>query len=131
MKQNHKFLSNWGVKVFSFMIALLVVLVVQFYNVTSRVVTIPLNVILPMEYDAESLVPETVDIVISGDESIIYLVEPAQILAYADFSQVSSVGISRAPVVLEYKEDIYKKNSISVKAQPSSVRILFSQEGVQ
>lgn len=113
------------------MIALLVVLVVQFYNVTSRVVTIPLNVILPMEYDAESLVPETVDIVISGDESIIYLVEPAQILAYADFSQVSSVGISRAPVVLEYKEDIYKKNSISVKAQPSSVRILFSQEGVQ
>ena len=89
-------------------------------------VTIPLSVALPDGLVAESLVPETVDIVISGSEQLIYLVDPSSINAYADFSDVDNSGIARVPVVLDFNQDVFRQSSISVKAQPSSVRILFS-----
>ncbi len=126
MKQSFKLFSSWGAKIFAFLLAVAVVLLVEFSNITNRVVTIPLNVTLPENLTAESLVPETVDIVISGSERLIYLVDPANINASADFSEVNSSGIARVPVVLDFNQDVFRQSSLSVKAQPSSVRILFS-----
>lgn len=126
MKQNIKIFSSWGPKIFSFLLALGVVLVVEFSNISNRVVTIPLDVSLPDNLVAESLVPETVEIVISGSEDVIYLVDPSLVKAYADFSFVNNSGIARVPVVLDFNQDVFRKSSISVKAEPSSVRILFS-----
>ena len=126
MKQNIKIFSSWGPKIFSFLLAIGVVLVVEFSNISNRVVTIPLDVSLPDNLVAESLVPETVEIVISGSEDVIYLVDPSLVKAYADFSFVNNSGIARVPVVLEFNQDVFRKSSISVKAEPSSVRILFS-----
>ncbi len=126
MKQGLKFFSSWSAKVFSFLLAVAVVLIVEFSNISNRVVTIPLSVSLPDGLVAESLVPETVDIVISGSEQLIYLVDPSSINAYADFSDVDNSGIARVPVVLDFNQDVFRQSSISVKAQPSSVRILFS-----
>ena len=91
MKQNKvlsSLLSNWIPKVFSFMIALFIVIAVRFMNVNDRVVTLPLDVTLPESYEAVSLVPDTVDVIITGSDSIIYLVEPETISAHADFSDV-------------------------------------------
>ena len=129
MKQNIKIFSSWGPKIFAFLLAVTVVLLVEFSNITNRVVTIPLNVTLPENLSAESLVPETVEIVISGSEDLIYLVDPARVSAHADFSSVDRAGIARVPVVLDFNQDVFRESSISVKAQPSSVRILFSLEG--
>ena len=126
MKQNIKIFSSWGPKIFSFLLAIGVVLVVEFSNISNRVVTIPLDVSLPDNLIAESLVPETVEIVISGSEDVIYLVDPSLVKAYADFSFVNNSGIARVPVVLDFNQDVFRKSSISVKAEPSSVRILFS-----
>ena len=126
MKQNIKIFSSWGPKIFSFLLAIGVVLVVEFSNISNRVVTIPLDVSLPDNLVAESLVPETVEIVISGSEDVIYLVDPSLVKAYADFSFVNNSGIARVPVVLDFNQDVFRQSSISVKAQPSSVRILFS-----
>ena len=126
MKQGLKFFSSWSAKVFSFLLAVAVVLIVEFSNISNRVVTIPLSVSLPDGLVAESLVPETVDIVISGSEQLIYLVDPSSINAYADFSDVDNSGIPRVPVVLDFNQAVFRQSSISVKAQPSSVRILFS-----
>lgn len=126
MKQNIKIFSFWGPKIFSFLLAIGVVLVVEFSNISNRVVTIPLDVSLPDNLVAESLVPETVEIVISGSEDVIYLVDPSLVKAYADFSFVNNSGIARVPVVLDFNQDVFRKSSISVKAEPSSVRILFS-----
>ena len=81
MKQGLKFFSSWSAKVFSFLLAVAVVLIVEFSNISNRVVTIPLSVALPDGLVAESLVPETVDIVISGSEQLIYLVDPSSINA--------------------------------------------------
>ena len=66
------------------------------------------------------------EIVISGSEDVIYLVDPSLVKAYADFSFVNNSGIARVPVVLDFNQDVFRKSSISVKAEPSSVRILFS-----
>lgn len=126
MKQN-KFFSFWGAKVFSLLLAILTVLLIEFTNITDRVITIPLSVTLPDDFEAESLVPESVDVVISGNENVIYLVDPAGIKARADFSAVDSAGITSVPVILEYREDIYKKNTIAIYSDPSSVRILFGE----
>ena len=121
-------LTNWIPKVFSFLIALFIVLAVRFMNVNDRVVTLPLEVTLPESYSAVSLVPDTVDVVITGSDSIIYLVEPETIKAYADFSSVSGSGITRVPVTLEYAGDIFTADGLTVSARPSSVRILFEEK---
>ena len=121
-------LQNWIPKIFSFLTALFIVLAVRFMNVNDRVVTLPLDVILPEDYTAVSLVPDTVDAVITGSDSIIYLVDPSAITATADFSAVAAPGIVRVPVSLEYRDDIYTRDGLVVSAQPSSVRILFEEK---
>ena len=120
-------LQNWIPKIFSFLFALFIVLAVRFMNVNDRVVTLPLEVILPENYAAASLVPDTVEAVITGPDSIIYLVDPSAITASADFSAVDGPGIVRVPVSLEYRDDVYTRDGLVVSARPSSVRILFEE----
>ena len=119
-------LSNWIAKIFSFLIALFIVLAVKVLNVNDRVVTVPLDVTLPEGFVAVSLVPHTIEIVITGPDSIIYLVDPAEISASADFSEVESEGNARIPVALHYNNDIFTEDGLAVSTRPSSVRILFS-----
>ncbi len=121
-------LQNWIPKIFSFLTALFIVLAVRFMNVNDRVVTLPLDVILPESYSAASLVPDTVDAVITGPESIIYLVDPSEIKATADFSSVDGPGIVRVPISLDYRDDIYTRDGLVVSARPSTVRILFEEK---
>ena len=131
MKTSNKFSSvfgNWIVKVLSFLTAELIVLAIRFWSVNGRTVTIPLEVKLPESYTALSLDPSTVDIVITGSNKIIYLIDPVQIKATADFSDVDSEGISRVRVELSYNDDIYTKNSLTLSAKPESVRILFQKQ---
>ena len=101
MKQTNRMFSNWGIKILSFLVALLTVFAIEFANITSRTVTIPVSVRLPEGMKAESLVPETVDIKISGDENIIYLVDPAGVKAFADFSACRNTGTLEMPSFLQ------------------------------
>ena len=119
-------LSNWIAKIFSFLIALFIVLAVKVLNVNDRVVTVPLDVDLPEGFVAVSLIPDTIEIVITGPDSIIYLVDPSEISASADFSSVDREGIARVPVELYYDNDIFTDDGLAVSTRPSSVRILFS-----
>ena len=131
IKQN-KVLSgvfqNWIQKVFSILVALFLVVTMRFMNVNDRVVTLPLHVILPDSYNAVSLVPETIDAVITGPDSIIYLVDPSAITATADFSSVDAPGIVRVPVSLDYRDDVYTRDGLVVSSRPSTVRILFEEK---
>ena len=133
MKSQNKFTSilfgNWIAKMLSFLTALLIVVSIRFLNVTDRVVTIAIDVSLPVSTEIRpiSLIPDTIDVVISGNEDIIYLVDPASIKAYADFSDVSSAGIARIPVELVYNDDVYVEAGLTVQAKPSTVRILFEE----
>ena len=128
MKQNKVFaslLSNWIPKILSLAIAVFIVIAVRFLNINDRIVTLPLEVALPEALAPASLVPDTVDVAITGPDSIIYLVNPDEIKAYADFSEVDEPGIARVPEMLEYDHDIFTSDGLAVSASPSTVRILF------
>lgn len=131
MQSQNKFSSvvfaNWVVKIVSFICALAIVVSIRFLNATDRVVTIPVKVILDesSSFQPISLVPDSVDVVITGNDSVIYLVDPSLITATVDFSDVMSDGIARRVVSLEYDRDIFTSNGLSVAASPATVRILF------
>lgn len=137
MQNKNKFSSaifgNWVVKVFSFLVALGIVVAVRFLNVTDRVVTIPITVKLNASspFEPVSLVPESIDVVITGDDDIVYLVDPSLITASVDFSDVGGEGISRRVVYLDYDNDIFSSYGLTIKANPATMRILFQSGGDQ
>lgn len=134
MQSKNKFSSaifgNWVVKVFSFLLALGIVVAVRFLNVTDRVVTIPVTVYVDAssQFVPASLVPESVDVVITGDDDIVYLVDPSLISASVDFSDVGGEGIARRVVDLDYDNDIFSSYGLTIKASPATIRILFQEK---
>ncbi len=137
VQSQNKFTSvifgNWVVKILSFICALALVVSIRFLNATDRTVTIPITVTFDENspYQAVSLIPESVDVVITGNEDVIYLVDPSLITASVDFSDVASAGISRRSVCLEYDRDIFTSNGLSVSSSPLTVRILFEEKSAQ
>jgi hypothetical protein len=128
MKRNKYFqnlIYDWPAKILSLVFAIGIYLFIQYSTIGARVVTIPLNVILPATYVAESLVPNSVDISIKGNDDIIYLIDPDYISASVDFSFVGESGIAAAPVVLDYEENVFNNGGIFISAEPSLIRILF------
>lgn len=127
-KHLQSILYHWPVKVLSLVFAVCLYLFIQYSTIGARVVTIPLNVQLPAGYEAKSLVPESVEVQIRGNDDIIYLVDPNSIRAALDFSFVKSEGIATAPVILFYEENIFESGGISVSPNPSQYRVLFNSK---
>lgn len=135
MKQSSKssfsnFLSSYLPRVVCLLLAIVVFVISRYMNMSDRVVRVPLEVTLPVsaEIEAESTVPSYIDVVISGNDNLVYLVDPDSIKASADFSHVSSEGIARVPVILEYYDEAYDSASLVVTAKPDVVRILFREK---
>lgn len=122
--------GNWIIKIVSFICALTIVVSIRFLNATDRVVTIPLTVYLnsESEYTPLSLVPSSVDVVITGNDSVIYLVDPSLITASVDFSDVAEAGIARRVINLSYDRDIFTSSGLSISSSPETVRILFEEK---
>ncbi|HAF85234.1 MAG TPA: hypothetical protein DCG32_02465 [Sphaerochaeta sp.] len=128
-KHLQNMLYHWPAKVISLIFAVFIYLFIQYSTVGARVVTIPLEVNLPSGYVAMSLVPESVEVEIRGNEDIIYLIDPNSIKASINFSFVQREGISSAPVVLSYEENVFESGGVFVSPTPSQYRILFAREG--
>nr|WP_321307296.1 hypothetical protein [uncultured Sphaerochaeta sp.] len=120
-------LYNWPAKVLSLVFAVLVYAFIQFSTMGARVVSIPIEVHLPISLEAESLVPASIEVSIQGNEDIIYLINPESIEASLDFSSVDEAGIATAPVVLRYEEDVFESAGIALQAEPQYYRILFNE----
>ncbi|MCH3917344.1 MAG: hypothetical protein LKE40_07765 [Spirochaetia bacterium] len=130
MSQNKlvQFVSyNWKVKMTCLLLAICLVSFIGYARQKDREVTIPLTVVLPQGYQAESLVPKNVDIWIHGDEHLIYLIDPSQIKASADFSYVDKPGIAQADVVLSYDSDTFKRGEVTATAKTHTCRIKFGK----
>lgn len=126
-KYLQRFLVNWPAKVLSLLLALVVYAFIHYSSIGARSVTIPITVLLPEQMEAQSLVPASIDVEIRGNEHIIYLISPDSITAVADFSKVDKEGITVANVRLTYEEEVFKRGEITLKASPSSVRVLFGR----
>ena len=128
-KHLQNMLYHWPAKVISLVFAVCIYLFIQYSTTGARIVTIPLDVQLPSGYVAMSLVPESVEVEIRGNEDVIYLIDPNSIKASIDFTFVQSEGIASAPVALLYEENIFESGGVSVSPTPSLHRILFGREG--
>lgn len=129
-KNNNKlvsFTSGIAPKIFALLAAIVVFFIIEYFQIIDRKVVIPLEVILPEsgEIEPESLVPTNIEILISGSDRLVYLVEPDKIQAVADFSKVTEPGIARIPVELKYDMDVFDRAEIIVTAAKPVVRILF------
>lgn len=132
MKKSNKMtslISHVTPKVFSLLAAIVVFLVIEYFQMIDRKVVIPLRVELPSEnlLVAQSLIPDRVEVVISGSDKLVYLVEPDKIIAVADFSHITEPGIARVPVILNYDQDVFDSAELVVTATRPVVRILFKE----
>ncbi len=128
-KHLQNMLYHWPAKIIALVFAVFIYLFIQYSTIGARIVTIPLDVQLPIGYEAMSLVPESVEVEIRGDDDIIYLIDPNSIMASINFTFVQSEGIASAPVVLLYEENIFESGAVSVSPNPSQYRILFNRQG--
>jgi hypothetical protein len=134
MKKNNVFssiVSNVTPKVLCLVAAIIVFLIIQYFQMIDRRVVIPLQVKLPDSsvLVPESMVPDSVEILISGSDKLVYLVEPDKIVAVADFSAISEPGIARVPVTLFYEQEVFDNAEMVVTAAKPIVRILFGAAG--
>lgn len=131
MKQSktHGFFSDWQVKFICLILAVLVYFCFSFGMPSERKVTMPLSVILPEDLKVTSIIPESVDVVVRGNESQIYMVDVSRIKLYADFSNVSNEGVASAPVVIDYSAllDYISIADLTIYTEPSLVKLYFEK----
>ena len=123
-----KVFYNWQIKIICFLLAVLIYFVLFYSIESSRTMTLPLAVTLPEEYNAESIVPSTVELVIQGTEDQIYLVDVSKISLKVDFSMVDREGVSYATVDIDMQDlsSYVDTSAISIYTKPSQVRVYFS-----
>ena len=126
-----KVFYNWQIKIICFLLAVLIYFVLFYSIESSRTITLPLTVTLPEEYNAESIVPSTVELVIQGTEDQIYMIDVSAISVSADFSTVSHEGVNYAPVAIETGElgKYIDTSAISIYTKPSQVKVYFTYSG--
>lgn len=121
--------SNWQVKILCFIAAVFVYVVVAFGIQERRTVTLPLKVIMPEGFVPTSVVPSEADIIISGSEEVIYMIEISNYSLSVDFSRVNSEGVASAPIDINNGDlDSYVNLSgVNVYTNPSYVKIYFEK----
>ena len=124
-----KLFYNWQAKILCFLIAVLVYFVLVFSIQTSRKVTLPVEVIMPTTYEAQSNVPKSVELVIQGTEDQIFMIDPAKISVSADFTTVNREGVNYAVVEIDTGDltSYIDTTALSIFTRPSQVKIYFSK----
>ena len=121
-------LEYWPIKVFSLLLAISVFLVINYATLDTRTVEIPLQVRYPSGYEATSTVVESVQLRIRADERYISMINPGAITAVADFSHVSSEGVSSTVVQLIADTSLFAVE-VSISAEPETIRVFFRRNG--
>ncbi len=120
-------LNNWPIKVFSFLLALFIFIIIHFTTFTSREVEVPLRVIFPTGYTAVSTVPESVTLIFQGKDASISKIRTDAVETIADFSLVREEGVSEQRVQLIYDSSLFDIE-FSVTSDPATVKIYYEKE---
>ena len=119
---------NWQIKLLCFLLAVFMYFFLGLTLQETRTVTLPLNVVMPEGYKADSLVPTSVDLIITGKEDQVYMIDTSKVTITVDFSKVSSEGVASVPVKINMgtQGDVLDFSSLSITTNPSRVKIYFS-----
>lgn len=122
--------SNWQIKILCFIFAVIIFIMVYYIEMETRRVSLPLDVIVPENYEATSVIPDSSTLLIMGDEEEIYLINPDTVRLYADFSGVSHEGIAIAPVQVDYEvlEEFIDLSDVYFRSSPLFVKIYFEEK---
>ena len=129
MKSNkiiNNLLQNWSVKMFSFLVAIALYIIITLSLLGSISVEIPLSVIHPKGYEALSIVDEKIELTIRAQQKYVALINPHAINAVADFSFVNSDGVASARVILEFDESLFDID-FSLFTNPEFIRVFYEK----
>lgn len=126
-KNSNGIFYNWQIKCLCLLFAVLVYFTLSYSMSGERSVTLPLKVELPKDLSVTSLIPETADVVIRGDERQIYMVDLNRVTLSADFSGVTDTGIAAVPVKIDYSDllDYIDITDVTLYTRPSVVKLYF------
>ncbi|MCQ2398384.1 MAG: CdaR family protein [Sphaerochaetaceae bacterium] len=126
-KNEKKFFKNWQAKVLSLLFAVFLFFMFAYSVQEKRVVDFPLDVIMPQGFRATSIVPEKVQLVLTGSEKEIYMVDVSKISLSADFSGINREGVAAVPVDINYTEllDYLNLTPVSFTTEPEYVKVFF------
>ncbi len=129
-KTTQRLFYNWQIKILCFLLAAFLFFLFGLMLQEARTVTLPLTVIMPEGYKADSLVPETVELEIKGKENQVYMINVENVKISVDFSKVEKEGVAIAPVVIDVggETSVLDLSSISLTTNPSQVKIYFSAD---
>lgn len=128
-----KLFYNWQAKILCLLFSVLIYFLLVFTIQAERKVTLPVSVRMPEFYQAESNVPQNVNLVIQGTEDQIYMVDVSQISLHADFSTVNREGVSYAVVQINTNEleKHVDMSSLHLYTIPSQLKVYFSPGSVK
>jgi len=121
------FFADFHIKLLCFLFALGTVFLISYGVQSKRVITLPLEVVLPTGYKAVSYIPDRADVIVQGTEDRIYMVNAEKFSVKADFTAVNKTGVSAVPVIISYdgSEDSLNFSEITVYSTPSTVKVYF------
>ncbi len=114
---------NWPAKIFSLVAAILIFLVIQVSIASDRSFYIPLEVVVPAQYQVETSFPSQVKITVNGPEDEIFRIIPEQISGRVDFSDVLTEGVHARAVELDTKRVVGISPMVTFRPDPESVKI--------
>lgn len=121
--------KNWHIKLICLLVAI-IIYIAGYYSINRpRIVSVPVTVFLPQEYEPQSNLPDSVSLSISGSGDSIYLIDPSLIRATVDFSNIISPGVHVATVDLQYDKGILRDGVIAITPNPYTFRVLFNKKG--
>lgn len=126
-----KIFYNWQVKIICFLLAVFGYIVLVYSVQEKRTLSLPYEIVLPQDFQVESNLPDSIDLVIMGTEDQIYLLDASNISLRVDFSTVEREGVNYATVEIDTAQmaEYVDLSNISIYTKPSQVKVYFSKKG--
>ncbi len=123
-----KVFYNWQIKILCFLLAVFMYFFLGLVLQETRTVSLPLNIVMPENYKADSIIPNSAELVISGKEDQVYMIDPSKVTLTVDFSKVNQEGVSLAAVQIDMggQDAVLDFSSLSISTNPSNVKVYFT-----
>lgn len=127
-KSFQRIFYNWQIKLLCFLLAVFMYFFLGLVLQETRTVSLPLNVVMPEGYKAESIVPTSAELVITGKKDQVYMIDPSKVTLTVDFSKVSQEGVSLAAVQIDMggQGTVLDFSALSISTNPSQVKVYFT-----
>lgn len=127
-KTFQKIFYNWQIKILCFLLAVFAYFFLGLALQETRTVTLPLNIVMPEGYKADSIVPTNAELTIKGKEDQVYMIDLTKVTLTVDFSKVNQEGVALASVQINMgsQGEVLDFSELSISANPSQIKVYFT-----